>query len=266
MDTQQQQREPYVLVHGYHPHTREYTGPIPAWFSPLEDCYPLPAYGVAIAPPDNTPAASTWRLNEAGDAWDSVPDYRTIPLFSTLNGQPLPPLELGQAAPPDTTPQQPPSLGAHQALAWDAAQQCWMLHPDWRNVPLWRTADATPLLAVLGQHPEQLQATDQPPPADFPLWQHDHWEVDEAAREQAARPPALTVEQRADQARVRRDQHLSMTEWLVQRHRDEIDMAHPTTLSGEQFARLLAYRQTLRDLPTQDGFPDRIIWPEEPAF
>lgn len=26
-----------------------------------------------------------------------------------------------------------------------------------------------------------------------------------------------------------------------------------------------AYRQLLRDLPAQDGWPDNITWPEEPA-
>ena len=64
--------------------------------------------------------------------------------------------------------------------------------------------------------------------------------------------------------RLKRDQLLSDTQWLVQRHRDQIEVAEPTTLTSDQYKALLTYRQALRDVPTQTGFPDDIIFPKYP--
>lgn len=66
-------------------------------------------------------------------------------------------------------------------------------------------------------------------------------------------PP--TVEQLESAERAWRDGELTGTEWLIARHRDEIDIGQPTTLSAEQFSELLAWRQLLRDWPAADGFP-----------
>ncbi|UTH76115.1 phage tail assembly chaperone [Chromobacterium sp. IIBBL 290-4] len=69
----------------------------------------------------------------------------------------------------------------------------------------------------------------------------------------------------ASQVRVQRDSHLFATEWLVQRHRDEIDLGRPATLNQETFNQLMAYRQALRDVPLQTGFPERVDWPKVPS-
>lgn len=53
-----------------------------------------------------------------------------------------------------------------------------------------------------------------------------------------------------------RDAALASSDWMMQRHRDEVDMGVKTTLSSDQFSALLAYRQKLRDLPAQKGFPN----------
>lgn len=76
--------------------------------------------------------------------------------------------------------------------------------------------------------------------------------------------PQPTTEQLATQARNKRDQLLSDTQWLVQRHRDQIEVAEPTTLTSDQYKALLTYRQALRDVPTQSGFPGNIVWPSYP--
>lgn len=68
-------------------------------------------------------------------------------------------------------------------------------------------------------------------------------------------PPLATGEELAVAERKWRDSQVSDTEWLVTRHRDELDMQRPTTLTTEQFAQLLTYRQELRDWPQSDGFP-----------
>ncbi|TDJ76969.1 phage tail protein [Pseudomonas putida] len=81
-------------------------------------------------------------------------------------------------------------------------------------------------------------------------------------------PPviALTSEQLAANERAWRDAEVSSTEWLVTRHRDEQDMQLATTLTAEQFAELLVYRQALRDWPQTEAFPDSAQRPVAPAW
>jgi hypothetical protein len=67
--------------------------------------------------------------------------------------------------------------------------------------------------------------------------------------------PVVDLEELVDIERAWRNAELSVTEWLVMRHRDERDLALGTTLTAEQFADLLGYRQTLRDWPVAEGFP-----------
>ena len=76
--------------------------------------------------------------------------------------------------------------------------------------------------------------------------------------------PKPTSEQLADEARLKRDQLLSDTQWLVQRHRDQIEVGEPTTLTADQYKALLTYRQALRDVPLQKDFPTKVIYPEYP--
>lgn len=65
----------------------------------------------------------------------------------------------------------------------------------------------------------------------------------------------LTIEQMFSSLRTARDVRLVSTNWLVERHRDEQEAGKATTLTTEQYAALLAYRQALRDLPAQTGAP-----------
>ncbi|MHA3052541.1 phage tail assembly chaperone [Acinetobacter sp. ANC 4640] len=71
-------------------------------------------------------------------------------------------------------------------------------------------------------------------------------------------PDLATIE------RTKRDALLLDSQWLVQRHRDQIEVSEPTTLTADQYKALLTYRQALRDVPTQTGFPDNIVWPSYP--
>ncbi len=77
--------------------------------------------------------------------------------------------------------------------------------------------------------------------------------VDDAAR------GALARDVRAD-----RDQRVAVDDWLVQRHRDQVDAGTPTVLTAAQYSGLLTYRQALRDVPLQAGFPSDIAWPVRP--
>ena len=74
---------------------------------------------------------------------------------------------------------------------------------------------------------------------------------------------APTPEQLAAQIRSDRDAKLQASTWLVERHREELE-AGTTTLTTEQFRALLDYRQALRDITEQAGFPNSVVFPEYP--
>lgn len=65
----------------------------------------------------------------------------------------------------------------------------------------------------------------------------------------------LTDEDRAKAAREKRDELLTETDYLLMSD-------YP--ISPEALAALKAYRQALRDVPEQAGFPKTIEWPEKP--
>lgn len=71
----------------------------------------------------------------------------------------------------------------------------------------------------------------------------------------AVAAPGQTDEQLAINERVWRDQVLSVAIGLRDRHRDQLEIDAPTTLSDEQFKELLQYMQALRDWPQSLGFP-----------
>ncbi|HDR8943571.1 phage tail assembly chaperone [Burkholderia vietnamiensis] len=77
-----------------------------------------------------------------------------------------------------------------------------------------------------------------------------------------APPPSAVV---AARKRAERDLALSGTDWLVSRHRDQITLSIATTLTAEQFAALLMYRQALRDCSDQQLWPD-VQLPSPPQF
>ncbi|WOE80817.1 phage tail assembly chaperone [Pseudomonas protegens] len=60
----------------------------------------------------------------------------------------------------------------------------------------------------------------------------------------------------AAQEREWRDAELASVMWLRERHRDQLEVEAPKTLTVEQFKELLAYMQALRDWPQSVGFPD----------
>lgn len=63
-----------------------------------------------------------------------------------------------------------------------------------------------------------------------------------------------------------RDNELAARQWLRERHRDELDLGRPTTLSNEQFSELLDYLQKLRDWPQAEAFPDLQYRPQTPNW
>jgi hypothetical protein len=78
-------------------------------------------------------------------------------------------------------------------------------------------------------------------------------------------PLPLSRDQLATQKRVLRDAALQATDWLVARHQDEKLIGNGTTLTADQFAVLLKYRQALRDISNAPGWPN-IDLPAAPDF
>ncbi|MFV2950043.1 hypothetical protein [Pseudomonas japonica] len=58
-----------------------------------------------------------------------------------------------------------------------------------------------------------------------------------------------------------RDAELVRVAWVRDRHRDEVDLQLPTTITAEQFIELLGYMQRLRDWPESEHFPDQAYRP-----
>jgi len=63
------------------------------------------------------------------------------------------------------------------------------------------------------------------------------------------------LEQASESARSQRDRLLTDTDWVVVKH-NELDAPIPQEW--------LDYRQALRDITEQTGFPEEIEWPQEP--
>lgn len=80
-----------------------------------------------------------------------------------------------------------------------------------------------------------------------------------------ANPPPKAEDLQASE-RKWRDASISSTEWIVARHRDEIDMQRQTTLSASQFSELLEYRQSLRGWPESKEFPASELRPSSPSW
>ncbi|MFR4148353.1 MAG: tail fiber assembly protein [Sutterella wadsworthensis] len=68
--------------------------------------------------------------------------------------------------------------------------------------------------------------------------------------------PKPTDEDFAVHVRAERDSKIAETDYLAMPD-------YP--LSDEDRAAVMNYRQALRDVPTQEGFPRNVVWPEAPA-
>lgn len=67
--------------------------------------------------------------------------------------------------------------------------------------------------------------------------------------------PGPTVDELRASERISRDRMLLLTDPLVARHRDELEVGRSTTITAGQYKQLQIYRQALRDWPEVVGFP-----------
>ncbi len=80
--------------------------------------------------------------------------------------------------------------------------------------------------------------------------------VDKGEFYEAVPVPAPTTEELAKQVRATRDALLAETDYLVMPD-------YP--ISADELGAVKHYRQALRDIPTQDGFPTTVEYPKKTA-
>lgn len=67
--------------------------------------------------------------------------------------------------------------------------------------------------------------------------------------------PEPTIEQQERQVRAQRNSLLTLCDWT---------QLADAPLTTEQKQEWVEYRQALRDIPEQTGFPDAVVWPSAP--
>lgn len=127
----------------------------------------------------------------------------------------------------------PPLVGDHEVAVWTPSG--WEIKADWRGKYYRRNGEEIETVEVseIGVNKPEDAFT----------------EMDEV-------PQAVkTKEQREYYVRLKRDSLLKESDILVLRY-FELEEYVPEELK--------AYRQALRDVPQQTGFPDGVVWPEKP--
>ena len=81
--------------------------------------------------------------------------------------------------------------------------------------------------------------------------------MERTAEEMEADRAAAQLTAQAAEVRAQRDRLLAETDWT---------QVLDAPVSDESRAALRVYRQTLRDVTTQEGFPAVVVWPELPEI
>lgn len=77
-------------------------------------------------------------------------------------------------------------------------------------------------------------------------------------------PPPPSKDELAANARARRNAALAETDWIVTQQQEQILTGAPA-IDNPRLQAIAHYRQALRDVPQQAGFPDKIDWPDAPG-
>lgn len=122
-------------VFNFHPVTKEFVGAIDADESPREPGkYVIPAFATTKQPPA-TGAREVAVFDEGGDDWSVAPDFRSVPLYSTVDGHAIAVTEIG-AQPDDTTELPRPSI-YHD---WDGV--AWVMNSQKAQAAIWESIKA----------------------------------------------------------------------------------------------------------------------------
>jgi len=89
-----------------------------------------------------------------------------------------------------------------------------------------------------------------------PTMVNNVWTLGWTIRSMTAQEQAEATAQKATSVRLDRDQRLAKTDWRVLKAYESGGLENPVWVS---------YRQALRDVPAQAGFPWNVAWPTEPG-
>lgn len=165
------------------------------------------------------------------------------------------------------TPTAPPASGERQVAVYrdeqgkapqNWPQGSWTLVPDYRAVPLFRTADGSTFTiddtySGLGDLPVFL--TDEARPSAAHVWQNDEWTLD----------VALETDLLAARARAQQATLLAEADKRVAPLMDGFALGELSTDEEALLKALSQYRKALRAVTSQPGFPRTIDWPVKPA-
>ena len=128
-------------------------------------------------------------------------------------------------------------LSDNQTAVWEEGR--YVVKDDHTAGNYWNKRTKALVKLNLGERPGT-DITDVKPPHDNAEWKIDKWIVPKKAK--------------ADDARAKRDELLGECDFIMLSD-------HPATNK----AAWKTYRQALRDVPEQAGFPETIKWPNKPA-
>lgn len=174
--------------------------------------------------------------------------------LSTAQADPDP-LQPGQhLIPAHATTTAPPEIPDGSIARWTGA--AWELVEDHRGEVVYCIDTAQKVtITDLGCRPESMTTL---VPPEYPIWDAEakSWTTDTAARDMD-----LAISKRSE-----RDQMIDECQWMINRHKDEVELSMSTSLSSGQYGELLSYRQALRDMPGDIVDSSDWIWPVVPGF
>jgi len=149
------------------------------------------------------------------------------------------PLEEGRyLIPANATGITPPQLGPNETCVFNKSNNSWSKVADYRGQDYYDSSGKKYAVKKLGETLPEWSIMDPPPEGVNFVYENGAWIKD----------PEKIKEEIRDQ----RDSLLKQSDW-TQLPDAPVDQSAWAT-----------YRQALRDVPQQSGFPDNVTWPEEP--
>ena len=127
--------------------------------------------------------------------------------------------------PPSATEMEPPSTKEHEIAVFQPDSNLWTIQPDYRETEYWLPDGSHHKIEQIGET------------------------LPEDALDKQPLPPPPTQEEQFQEIIQQRNQMLDDSDWTVIRHKDQLELGWPTTLSDTAYKTTLQWRQQLRDMP-----------------
>lgn len=152
-----------------------------------------------------------------------------------------------------STETQPPKPGDREWPFW--SDGVWQMKPDYRNVPLYQTANGMPgAIDEPGVVPADVGLTDQAKPSPLHVWRDGQWIEDDELSARKVRADAMAEFSR--RMEIARQANFGKADAYAAGLLSDVKVAI--------FKAWAAYQMALVRVPSTVDFPDHITWPEEP--